>query len=82
MSNWKKTFSMKLEVSHRNGMLYFFEKMIAGSEPIFNSIFGAQKLEEERKRENNPNLRAAANVSDNVDANIVTFQLEEDPPTG
>lgn len=24
----------------------FFEKMIAGSEPIFNSIFGAQKLEE------------------------------------
>lgn len=57
----------------------FFEKMIAGSEPIFNSIFGAQKLEEERKRENNPNLRAAANVSDNVDANIVTFQLEEDP---
>lgn len=57
----------------------FFEKMISSSEPIFNSIFGPQKLEEERKRENNPNLRAAANVSDNVDANIVTFQLEEDP---
>lgn len=57
----------------------FFEKMIASSEPIFNSIFGPQKLEEERERENNPNLRAAANVSDNVDANIVTFQLEEHP---
>lgn len=57
----------------------FFENMIASSEPIFNSIFGSEKLEEERKREKNPKLRAATNVSDNVDANITTFELEADP---
>lgn len=28
----------------------FFEKMIASSEPIFNSIFGPGKLEAERER--------------------------------
>lgn len=57
----------------------FFEKMISASEPVFNSIFGSGKLKEEQKREKNPKLRAATNVSDNVDANIVTFSLEADP---
>lgn len=54
----------------------FFENLISSSEPIFNSIFGFGELEEERQREKNKTLRAVTNVSDNVDANIVTFQLE------
>lgn len=57
----------------------FFEKKIASSEPIFNSIFGKGRLEEERKKEKKKKLRAATLVSDNVDANIVTFCLEADP---
>lgn len=57
----------------------FFEKMISSSEPIFNGIFGSDKLMQERKALNNPKLRAATNVSDNVDANIITFQLESEP---
>ena len=57
----------------------FFEKMISSSEPVFNSIFGPGKLEAEREKEKNPELRAVTNVSDNVDANIITFQLEADP---
>lgn len=32
----------------------------------------------ERKKEKNPNFRAATNVSDNVDANISNFFLEEE----
>lgn len=57
----------------------FFEKMISSSEPVFNSISGMEQLKEERKASRNPKLRAATNVSDNVDANIVTFELEADP---
>ncbi|MGL5258797.1 MAG: condensation domain-containing protein [Lachnospiraceae bacterium] len=57
----------------------FFEKMIQESEPMFTSIFGAEKLEQERRKEGNPNLRAATLISNNVDANIVTFQLEQEP---
>lgn len=57
----------------------FFEKMIASSEPIFTDIYGPGKLEEERKRLKNPKLRAATNTSDNVDANLVNFHLEEEP---
>lgn len=57
----------------------FFEKMISSSEPIFNSIFGPGKLKAEREKEKNPDIRAVTNVSDNVDANIITFQLEADP---
>lgn len=57
----------------------YFEKMIASSEPIFNGIFGAKELIGEREREKNPALRAAAYVSDNVDANIATFELESGP---
>lgn len=57
----------------------FFEKMISSSEPIFNSIFGTAQLQEEKEKTNNPKQRAVTNVSDNVDANIVTFELEADP---
>lgn len=57
----------------------FFEKLIASSEPIYNGIDGSQKLEEERKRDNNPNLRAAVNASDCVDSALDIFHLEGEP---
>lgn len=57
----------------------FFENLIASSEPIFTDIYGTEKLEKERKKRKNPKLRAATNVSDNVDANIKNFYLEEEP---
>ena len=57
----------------------FFEEQIASSEPIFNSIFGKDRLLKEQQTEKNGKLRAVKNVSDNVDANIVTFQLEAEP---
>lgn len=57
----------------------FFENLIASSEPIFTDIYGTEKLEKERKKLKNPKLRAATNVSDNVDANIRDFFLEEEP---
>lgn len=57
----------------------FFQKLIASSEPIFADIYGPGKLEAERKATGNPNLRAATNTSNNVDANITTFHLETDP---
>lgn len=57
----------------------FFQNLISSSEPIFTDIYGRTKLEEERKAKNNPNLRAATNTSDNVEANITTFHLETEP---
>ena len=57
----------------------FFEKLIASSEPIFTDIHGPEKLKKERKSAGNKNLRAAANTSDNVEANITNFHLEGEP---
>ena len=57
----------------------FFHKLIESSEPIYNGIDGPGKLEAERKRTGNPNLRAAINVSDSVDATLDVFHLEEEP---
>lgn len=57
----------------------FFHKLIESSEPIYNGIDGAQKLETERKRTGNPKLRAACNVSDSVDSALDIFHLEEEP---
>lgn len=57
----------------------FFERRIAASEPVFTDIYGPGKLRAERERLGNPSLRAAANTSDNVDANIATFHLEAEP---
>ncbi len=57
----------------------FFENLITSSEPIFTDIHGPAKLEAERKRTGNPNQRAAINTSDNVDANLANFELEEEP---
>ena len=56
----------------------FFEKLISSSEPIFTDIYGPGKLKEERKKKKNPKLRAATNTSDNVDANLGNFHLEEE----
>ena len=57
----------------------FFLQLIAASEPIYNGLLVPQTLENERKRCNNPNLRAAVNVSDSVDSAIDIFHLEEEP---
>lgn len=57
----------------------FFENMISESEPIFTDISGPAKLEAERKKERKKKFRAANNTSDNVDANITNFHLEEEP---
>ena len=57
----------------------FFHKLIEESEPIYNGIDGRGRLEMEREKSGNPNLRAAVNVSDSVDADIDTFHLEEEP---
>lgn len=54
----------------------FFQDLIAGSEPIFTDIYGPKKLMEERLASKNPDLRAATNTSDNVQANITNFHLE------
>ena len=57
----------------------FFENLITSSEPIFADIYGPGKLQAERERNGNPNQRAAVNTSNNVDANLANFQLEEEP---
>lgn len=57
----------------------FFEKLITSSEPIFTDIYGTGKLEAERERTGNPNQRAVINTSDNVDANLANFRLEDEP---
>ena len=57
----------------------FFETLITSSEPIFTDIHGRGKLEAERERCGNPNQRAVINTSDNVDANLANFELEEEP---
>lgn len=57
----------------------FFENLITSSEPIFTDIHGRGKLEAERTRTGNPNQRAVINTSDNVDANLANFYLEEEP---
>jgi len=57
----------------------YFHKMIEESEPIYNGIEGSGRLQMEREKSGNPNLRAAVNVSDSVDADIDIFHLEEEP---
>ncbi|MBQ9141627.1 MAG: peptide synthetase [Lachnospiraceae bacterium] len=57
----------------------FFENMISSSEPIFTDIHGRGKLEAERERTGNPKQRAVINTSDNVEANLANFQLEDEP---
>ncbi len=56
----------------------FFENLISSSEPIFTDIYGPGKLEAERKRTGNPKQRAAINTSNNVEANLASFYLEEE----
>lgn len=57
----------------------FFHKMIESSEPIYNGIDGPKKLEEERRKTGNKELRAAVNTSDSVDSALDIFHLEAEP---
>lgn len=57
----------------------FFRHLISESEPIFNSIFGREKLEKEREKTGNPHLRAVTNTSDQVDSTVDIFHLEAEP---
>ena len=57
----------------------FFQKLIDASEPIYNGIEGSGKLEAERERCKNPQLRAAVNVSDSVESALDIFHLEGEP---
>ena len=57
----------------------FFQKLIDASEPIYNGIEGSGRLEAERERCKNPQLRAAVNVSDSVESALDIFHLEGEP---
>lgn len=57
----------------------YFRKLAEGSEPIYNALEGTGRLEAERERCGNPNLRAALNVSDSVDSALDIFHLEAEP---
>ena len=57
----------------------YFHKLIETSEPIFNGINGDMLLQAQRRRDKNPNCRAAINVSDSVDSALDIFHLEEEP---
>ena len=57
----------------------FFQKIIEESEPIYNGITGPQKLQLERERCNDPELRAAVNSSREVDSALDIFHLEAEP---
>lgn len=57
----------------------FFQNIIDSSEPIYNGIRGTQQLINERVKCNDPELRAAVNVSDSVDSALDIFHLEEEP---
>lgn len=75
----KKDLAYEAESKAQQKDREYFEKLISSSEPIFNSLFERDLLKEERERLKNPKHKTAAIVSDNVDANIVTFELEEEP---
>lgn len=57
----------------------FFRKLIDASEPIYNGIDGPGKLEAERERCGDPDLRAAVNASGCVDSALDIFHLEAEP---
>ena len=59
----------------------FFHKLIEESEPIFNGMDGSTLLDRQRERDQNPNGRAAINVTDSVDSELDIFHLEEEPTT-
>lgn len=57
----------------------FFEKEIASSEPIFNGLHGANKLEAAREMFKNPDLRTAFSASDSTESALDIFHLEGEP---
>lgn len=63
----------------KNRDTQYFKELIEKSEPIYNDINGIERLLEERHLMGNENIRNVTNVSNNVDANITVFNLEEYP---
>lgn len=57
----------------------FFRKIIDASEPIYNGIDGPGKLQAERERCGDPNLRAVVNATACVDSALDIFHLEAEP---
>ena len=57
----------------------FFHKLIEESEPIYNGVDGTRRLDAEKEKTGNPNMRAAVNVSDSVDSALDIFHLEAEP---
>ncbi|MGN0159225.1 MAG: condensation domain-containing protein [Brotaphodocola sp.] len=57
----------------------FFQKLIASSEPIYTDVYGKARLEEERKKEGNPNFRAATITPKSMEAHLCNFHLEREP---
>lgn len=57
----------------------FFHKLISSSEPIYTDVYGGAKLVEERRKYNNPNLRAATVIPDTMQAKLKNFHLEAEP---
>lgn len=57
----------------------FFKNIIDASEPIYNGIDGPGKLQAERERCGDPDLRAAVNATACVDSALDIFHLEAEP---
>lgn len=57
----------------------FFEKLIGESEPIYNDVEGPQRLEEEREKYGDKNLRAYFYNGGSMAADIRVFHLEAEP---
>ena len=75
----KKDLAYEAGCKSKDKDIEFFHKLIEESEPIYNGIDGTARLDAEREKIGNPNLRAAVNVSDSVDSALDIFHLEEEP---
>ena len=57
----------------------FWQEQIALGEPIYTDVTGTWKLEKSRKAHNNPSLRSADRVTDDLRVGKAVFHLEEKP---
>jgi len=57
----------------------FFQELIGSQEPMYTDVYGKGRLEEERRKEGNPNLRAATVIPKSMDAHLRNFHLESEP---
>lgn len=85
LTSYEKALQKDLEYENDSKALAsdtkYWHKYLEEAEPMFTDINGTGLIDEQRKKEKNPNLRAASIVTGNVDANITTFHLEEEPST-